>query len=111
MPKTFGAGQLRQVIKLQKKTATRDTFGQEVPTWTDSSSSVRADVRPISGSEVFSDPQMVGQEVKEFRIRYHSSLAVKDRIVYRDITYNIEEIIDEDERGRKQVIRAIKVTT
>jgi SPP1 family predicted phage head-tail adaptor len=111
MPKTFGAGQLRHVIKIQRKTVTRDTYGAEVPTWTDVSSSVRANVVPISGSETFNNPQMTSQELKEFHIRYRSGIKLKDRIVYNNITYNIEEIIDEDERRRKLVLTAIKVNT
>jgi SPP1 family predicted phage head-tail adaptor len=78
MPKTFGAGQLRHAIKIQRKTVTRDGFGAEVPTWSDVSSSVRADVRPISGSETFNDPQMTSQEVKEFHIRYRTGVETKD---------------------------------
>jgi len=111
MAKTFGGGQLRHVIKIQEKSVTRNSLGEEVVTWVDTSSSVRAKVIPISGSETFNDPQMTSQEVKEFHIRYRSGVAPKNRIIYNDVSYNIEEIIDEDERRRKLTITAIKVTT
>jgi SPP1 family predicted phage head-tail adaptor len=111
MPKTFGAGQLRHVIKLQKRSETRNAFGEPIVSWTDTSSSVRANVVPLSGSETFNDPQMTSQEVKEFHFRYRSGVSPKDRIIYDSKAYNIEEIIDEDERRRKLIVTAIKVNT
>ena len=111
MPKIFGAGKLRHVIKIQQRTETRDTFGSAIFTWTDLSSSVRARVVPINMSESFSDPQMVSQETKEFQIRYRSGVSPKDRIIYKSETYNIEEIINEEERDHKLNIRASKVNT
>jgi SPP1 family predicted phage head-tail adaptor len=111
MPKTFGAGKLRHVIKLQQKTETPNTYGEPTITWTDVSSSVRANVVPISGSETFNDPQMTSQEIKEFHIRYRSGLTPKDRIVWNNISYNIEEIKNEDERNRKLVITAVRINT
>jgi SPP1 family predicted phage head-tail adaptor len=111
MAKTFGAGLLRHTIKIQRKTVTQDTFGADVPTWSDVSSSVRANVVPITGSETFNDPQLTSQEVKEFHIRYRSGIKTRDRIIYNNISYNIEEIIDEEERRRKLIITGIKVNT
>jgi SPP1 family predicted phage head-tail adaptor len=111
MAKTFGAGKMRHVIKIQQKAETRNTFGEPVITWSDVSSSVRAQIVPISGSETFNDPKMTSQEIKEFHIRYRSGLTPKDRIIWKNISYNIEEIINEDERNRKLVITAVRVNT
>jgi SPP1 family predicted phage head-tail adaptor len=62
-------------------------------------------------SESFTDPTMVVTESKNFIIRYRAGIEPKDRIVYDSKTYNVESIIDDEERRHMLTILGVRVST
>jgi SPP1 family predicted phage head-tail adaptor len=94
------AGQLRQRITIQSKTPNRDTFGQEVITWTDFAT-VWAAVEPLRGRE-FLDARMVTAEVTtKIRIRQRDGISPEMRVVFGSINYDVLAVIHVEERERE----------
>jgi SPP1 family predicted phage head-tail adaptor len=94
------AGQLRQRVTIQSKTASRDSFGEEDITWVDLAT-VWAAVEPLRGRE-FLDGKMITAEVTtRIRIRHRSGLTPEMRVVFGSITYDVLSIIHIEERERE----------
>ena len=94
------AGNLRQRITIQDKTANRDTFGDEVITWGDWAT-VWAAVEPLTGRE-FLDAKMVTAEVTtRIRIRHQDGISPEMRVVFGSKIYDILAVIHVQERERE----------
>lgn len=104
------AGQLRQRVTIQEKSVTRNSYGEEVITWSDVAT-VWASVEPLSGRE-FLDAQRAGAEVTtRIRIRYRSGIAPEMRVTYGDHVYDIKAVIDVEERHREIQLMCREVVT
>jgi SPP1 family predicted phage head-tail adaptor len=91
-------GKLRHLIELQSSATTTDAVGQQVKTWT-TYATVWAWVRPMSGREVMSSQQAVGEITHKVTIRYDDSIAVTDRILFGTRIFDINFIGNRDERN------------
>jgi SPP1 family predicted phage head-tail adaptor len=104
-------GILRHRIAIQKQSTSRNSVGEKVISYVDFSSSVRAGIDPIDMNELFSSDQTMTRERKRFVIRYISGVGPKQRIMFNGIPWDIESVIDEDERKRWLTILCFRVTT
>lgn len=101
------AGKLNKVIKIQNITGyTEDTFGGDVPTWTDFVASTRAEVAPLRGKELIAAQAAQSSIDTRFRTRYHSGVKSGMRIVYAGAYYDISSVIDPDEKHKELQILA-----
>lgn len=78
-------GKLDRKISIERKTATRDTYGQPIEAWSRIGLTRWAARFPVSGTERFNSDQVIAREQDEFQVRWTADLAdvsSLDRIVY-----------------------------
>lgn len=90
-------GKLRQRVAIQNFIATRDSFGAEVPAWTDVAT-VWASVTPVSGKEYFASGQVNAEVSTKITLRYRSGITPKMRAVFEDRTFEIISVLNFEER-------------
>jgi len=102
------AGELREQVKLQRKSVTRDSYGGEVITWTDIAT-VWGKVEPLRGRE-FLEQRRDGNEVTtRITLRYRSGLEPIHRAVHRSTTYDIQSVIHKETRFRELELMCLAV--
>ncbi|MDA8212164.1 MAG: phage head closure protein [Clostridia bacterium] len=96
----MNAGELRHRVKIQQKSVTRDSFGAESVTWSDVAT-VWAVVEPLRGREFFGAQQVNAEVTTRIRIRYRSGVVPTMRALYGSRVYDIQSVINLDERNRE----------
>lgn len=93
------AGQLRQRVTIQQGTAAKDEYGEDILTWS-TFATVWARVEPLKGDEFLAARQAAAVAMLDTRItiRYVSGVTPEMRVSYDGNLYNIEAVIDPDER-------------
>lgn len=103
------AGRLDRRITLQRKSATQNSYGEEVAAWADLAT-VWAEVVPSAGREAFVAQQFAGFINATFRVRWSSltrSITDLDRISFDGRIYNITEV---REIGRREGLEFVAYT-
>lgn len=115
-------GQYNKRIEIQKLTAVQNEFGEQVRTWI-TVRSCWAKVTPqtltrVRGRELFMARQWVANTELVFNIRYFSTSAdMPDgitpdmRVVYKGKNYNIENVMNVDERNVEYEVYCSRVAT
>jgi SPP1 family predicted phage head-tail adaptor len=99
-------GALRHQVTIQSYTKSRDSYGGEVETWTDLHTGVWASVEPLIGREYLAAKQVQAEVSHKVRMRYIAGLLPAMRIVWGTRTFEIESILNVQERNRELVIMA-----
>lgn len=92
------AGDLRHKITIQSPTETSDGMGGMTTTWS-TFKTVRAAIWPLKGAEYIATMQTTSEISHKVRIRYLEALTPKHRIKWGDRYFDIEAIINPDERN------------
>lgn len=101
-------GELNKRVTIQQYVETADTFGELDRTWSNLVT-VWAKVKPISASETYS-AQQTGMTVNhEVWIRYRTGIAPKMRVVYGSRTFEIDGVMNLDERGEFLILKCYEV--
>jgi len=101
------AADLRYLIVIQEPTTDRNSYGEDVPTWSELDT-VYAAVEPLSGRELFEAQHEITEVMVKFTIRYRDDVTAVMRISFDSDIYNIKEVINVDERDRMLTLLAIK---
>jgi head-tail adaptor len=99
-------GRLDRRVTLERKTVTHSASGAPIETWS-SLATRSASVNPVSGSERFTDPQIVARDQTEFQMRWSpgiADLSPVDRITYGG---NVWDILAVSEIGRREGLKII----
>lgn len=97
------AGNLRHRIGIQKKSITKNSYGENVTSWT-TDAIVWAAIWPVSGKEYFNAQQVQAGITHKIRIR-HRTLSASTRINpecrirYGTRYFGIKSVINPDERN------------
>lgn len=103
------SGELRDVIEIQTRSTTQDTFGQPQETYT-TVHRLRAAVDTRSGVEFFGAADHdVARHTVRFRCRYVSGLDESYSLVHENQRYNITSLINFDFENREMHIIAERV--
>jgi len=96
------AGRLRHRVTVQRATDSIDQYGDQTPTWA-SLGTVWASVEPLSGREYFAAAQMQSEVSTRIVIRPISgvTLTPKDRVKFGSRYFDIQSVINRDERNRE----------
>jgi len=92
------AGDLRHKITIQKLTEASDGMGGMTTTYS-TFKKVRASIWPIKGAEYLAARQTTSELTHKIRIRYLADLTPKHRIKWGTRYFDIEAIINPDERN------------
>ena len=97
------AGKMRHYISLQSPSNTKDVYGSVTVAWTTQWKGY-AEIDPPKGREYFAAGQTQAEVTTRIRIRYGSSVATKWRAKFGSRYFNINSIIDPDERNIEQIL-------
>lgn len=105
------SGKLNRKISIQQPvSAAKDAYGAEVVTWS-TLANVWASRQQLSGREYFAAQQELSNIGIKFRIRYRDDVEPKMRVVSDSLTYDIESVIDADDRERELVLMCSRINT
>lgn len=88
---------LRHRVTIQNKVTLPDGYGGVTSTWQDVAT-VWASVEPLNGRELYAAQQVKAELTHRIRIRYMSGIKPEMRIAFDNRTFEIEAIIDPEER-------------
>lgn len=94
------AGKLDQRVTIQSATIARDSYGNEVRTWS-TLATVWAEVEPLVGREFMEGRQVESEVTTRIRIRYRTDLTTAMRAVHGSVTYDIVSVLNPDSDRRE----------
>jgi len=94
------SGELRHRVTIQAKSITQNGFGEPVETWSDVAT-VWASVQPLAGREYFQAQQIKADITLRIRMRYRSGIQPAMRLLFESRVFEIQAVIDPDERHRE----------
>jgi len=101
-------GPLRHRVILQTQAATIDEYGDSTGTWS-TTATLWADIRPVSGSERFSDQAIDAQVSHRIWMRYHASITTATRIKWGSRYFDINAVINHGERNHMMELHCTEV--
>lgn len=105
------AGKLDRKITIQSFTASQSSYGEPVQTWSDYKVNIWARVEPLSMRESFFAQQVGSVATTKFTIRFFTGIEPMQRVVFAGQNYNIEAVINPDNRNRELMIIASRLST
>ena len=97
------AGNLRNYVTIQKPAESQDANLELITTWS-TFATVWAEILPLVGREYWASRQTVSEVTGKIRMRYISGVTTKMRIIDGIKTYNIEAVIDIENRHAEIVL-------
>lgn len=94
----INAGDFRHIITFQEMEERKNSFGEMTKVWVDKFST-RAGIYPLSGKEFFVADKENSEISHKINIRYRPDINQKMRIVYNNRVFNIESVINFQERN------------
>lgn len=103
------AGRLRHRITIQQPGTTQDSYGEEnaAGTWTTFATRWAA-VEPLQGREYFAAQQHLARVTTRFILRKINGVTPKMRILFDGRIYDIDAVMDFDERGIEVQLMAVE---
>ena len=101
------AGKLRHKITIQQYTDGTNDNGYPEKTWTDFVS-CWSSIEPIKGKEYFAAQTEHSKVDHIITCRYYTGITTDMRIKYNNQHFNIESILNVDERNRELQIMAVE---
>ena len=94
------AGRLHKKILIESVSEVRDSRGETTQTWS-TTITTRAAIAPLRGREYFEAHQENREVTHKIIIRYQSGITPKMRINFNGRYFDIESIINVEERNRE----------
>ena len=86
-------------VAIQRQASGQGSTGQPNGAWA-TTETVWASIEPVSGREYFNASGERAEVTHKVRIRYGSTVAPKDRLLYGSRVFNIRAVLNLEERGR-----------
>lgn len=96
------AGKLRHLLTLQQSTDVQNARGEAIETWTDEAD-LWGSIRPLTGREGFAANQMFATATHEIKVRYRAGVVPKKRFKHGTRVFDIDAVLNTDERNRELV--------
>lgn len=97
------AGDLVRQIVIQRRSASKDSFGQESTAWVDVVVT-RASIEPLSGYELVAAQAQFAETSHRIEIRYRPGITAAMRAVYQTRVFNILAVMDDFTAHKKLVL-------
>ena len=97
------AGRLRHRVDLQSVAESQSGTGAVKRSWS-TYATVWAEVRPAQGGERFTAQRVTAETTHTVRIRWRSGVTTADRVKFGARVFEIESILNPDERDRELVL-------
>lgn len=102
------AGELRHRLAIMRFTEGFDSFGQPQKTY-GLSATVWGAVEPLSGRELFTAQQVAARVTHKVTIRGRTALTPKDRVQHRGRAFELDYVMDLEERRITTEAYAVEV--
>ena len=99
------AGKLRNQIAIQAKTATTDSYGGPVESWS-TFATVWASIEPLQGRELVNAQSVFAETTVKITMRYLSGVTTAHRITHGGKIYNIQSVLNTEMQNRELVLMA-----
>ena len=96
------AGALRHLLTLQQSADALNARGEAIPNWSDVTD-LWGEITPLSGREGFQAQQMYASATHRIRIRYRAGVVPKMRFLKGSREFEIDAVLNVDERNRELV--------
>jgi SPP1 family predicted phage head-tail adaptor len=93
------AGELRNLITIQKPARAQDSSGSTAETW-NTLCTVWASIRPLKGREYYAANQAQMEVTHEITIRYMRNVSAENRIVFGNRTFEVKAVMNVNEENR-----------
>lgn len=103
----MNAKRYRHKVTIQRSSESIDGYGGAVPTWS-TYKVIWAEVKPLQGREYYQSQQINSEVTHSIKSRWLSGITPKMRAVWGSRTFDIQSVINLDERGEVVEIRAIE---
>lgn len=100
-------GPLRKRVTIQKRSQVQDAYGQPLTAWEDVAT-VWAAIEPISGRELLAAAAVQSEVTHQVILRYRPGVVSKMRIVYGSRIFDIQNVLDENERHRELTLLCVE---
>jgi len=94
------AGTLNRQVTIEQRNLVKDTFGQQVETWT-TFATTRASIEPLSGAQVVAAGAQLGETMVQVVMRWRPGVTAAMRVRYQGAIYSIVSVLDEYAKHRK----------
>lgn len=102
------SGRLRHRVRIERATETQNAFGEPVKGWS-LLGEVWAGIEPLRGNERFQAQAVQSSEDVRIVMRFNpdlSDISTKDRVVFGAKVYDINAVLNIDERNREVHVMA-----
>lgn len=96
-------GRLRKRVQLQHLAKNQDGYGEMIPSYS-TYATVWASIEPLQGRELEHAQQISAETSHRVKIRYNSNVVSEHRVIYGDRTFEIESVINPDERNEMLIL-------
>ena len=94
------AGRLRHRVTIQNYTESQNTFGETTKTWADYAT-IWAAIEPVKGREFWESQQVNAEITTKITMRYLAGVKPKMRVLDDNRIFEIDSVINVDERNRE----------
>jgi SPP1 family predicted phage head-tail adaptor len=98
-------------VLVQRRGTTVSSDGEPSATWT-TIDTTSARVRPLAGNEFFAQSGEGSKATTEIRLRYNNRLSAftpADRLSINGVIYDVEAVVNVDDKNRELIVRCSKV--
>jgi SPP1 family predicted phage head-tail adaptor len=97
------AGELRQRIKLESQTVTRNGFGEEVRVWA-TLATVWAKIETVSGAETIAQQQATALLTHKITIRTYAAIQPAMRVNWNSRYFDVQAVLDDNVHKQMQLL-------
>lgn len=101
-------GKLRHRVTLQESISSKDSFGAEIETWSDTAT-VWASIEPLSGKEYFAAQQVNAEINTKITIRYRAGVQSTMRLAFQNRQFDILSVINTEEKKLELILMCREV--
>lgn len=102
------AGRLKQRVRIQEFVEVVDEYGTPIGSDWEDVAIVWASVEPLRGREYIQLQNTQAELTTRIRIRYQPGITPAMRVLYDDRKFNIQSVIDPEERHRELELMCIE---
>lgn len=78
------AGELDKKVTIQYPAKTKNSFGEDIETWTDLVENIWCSIEPVSGSERWLQQERISEATFKIKMRYRANLNSTMRAEYKN---------------------------
>ena len=94
----IAAGTLKHTVSVERYEESQNDWGEVIKDWVELFTT-RASIRPISGSEIAVNHQIVNELTHKVFMRYREDIRPRDRILFDGRIFNIVSVINHNEEN------------